>query len=449
MGKSSVRTVGRWGHNVETEIVMNVGVLNKQRQLFFALLVASILPFAFAMNSVLFFALAVTFIFLLMNSVCTMTEKFLIAFCASVLFSGISVFSLRPYDIIIIFALFYVMMKKRMNLKICIKIFPFIIVVICVCCINYTGDALLESIRYVISLLLLVVVLNIDGCSFDNLSSQFAIIGIANIIMALLTFLLYTNGTLTNFSLGFIESNLFLSNRETRRVGFFSDPNKFMTFSFAMLFIIEYFMKKSKKKTFLILIYIIASILSISRTAILVIAIYLGCKLLRKIEKDSKGLFYITMILGVFVLLFLFVLDGFEDLMNLAYSAMAKILNREWTASLGDTITEDNRFLIWKQALEYIIKKPILGNGWMSNTFLLPYPTHNTVLALLLDGGIIALLTFIVLFWPVIKLKRWEFTIPFVLVPSLLLDLQNYRMWFLILGLILISKKNEPKEEYI
>lgn len=413
--------------------------------MFFALLMAPVLPFAFAVNIVLFLALAMAFILFLMNSTCTITEKFLIAFCASVLFSGISVLSLRPYDIIIIFALFYVMKKKQMSVKICKNIFPFLIIVVCVGCINYTGDALLESVRYVISLLLLVVVLNIDECSFDTLGNQFAVIGIANIIMAFLTFILFTNGTLTNYSLGVIESNLFLSDRETRMFGFFSDPNKFMTFSFAMLFIIEYFMKKSRRRTFLIFIYIIASILSLSRTAILVIAIYLGCKLLRKIEKDSKGGFYVTMILGIFVLLLLFVFDGFEDLMNLAYSAMAKILNREWTASLGDTVTEDSRFLIWKQALEYIVQKPIVGNGWMSNTFLLPYPTHNTVLALLLDGGMIALVAFIVLFWPVIKIKQWELTIPFVFVPSLLLDLQNYRMWFLILGLVLVSKKMNSK----
>lgn len=424
---------------------MRLKVKKKKRQLFLALLVALILPFAFVVNIVLFLALTTVFIILLMKSVGTTTEKFLIAFCASVLFSGISVLGVRPYDIIIIFSLCCVIIKTRMNVKICKSIFPFLVIVVCICCINYSSDALLESIRYVISLLLLVVVLNIGRCSFDNLGNQFAIIGIANIIMALLTLLLFVKGTLTNYSLSIIETNLFLSNRETRLFGFFSDPNKFMTFSFAMLFIIEYFMKKSKRKTFLILIYVVASVLSLSRTAILVIAIYLGCKILRKIEKDSKGVFYITLILGVFILLFLFVSDESENLINLVYSSMAKILNREWTASLGDTVTEDSRFLIWKQALKYIVEKPIVGNGWMSNTFLLPYPTHNTVLALLLDGGIITLVVFITLFWPVIKIKQWELTIPFVFVPLLLLDLQNYRMLFLIIGLILVSK-NELEE---
>ena len=360
-----------------------------------------------------------------MKSAHTDAEKFLVAFCASVLFSGVSFLSLRLYDIIIIFALCYVMMRKRMNVKVCKSIFPFFIIVVGICCINYGDVALLESFRYLISLLLLVVVLNFDKCSFDNLDSQFAIIGIANIVMLILTFFLFTKGILTNYSLGFIETELFLSDREVRLFGFFSDPNKSMTFSFAMLFIIECFMKKSKRKTILILIYIVASVLPLSRTAIIVIAIYLGCKILRGIEKNTKGLFYVILIIGLFVLLFFSVFDKFEDLLNVIYLYMGKILNREWTISLGDTVTEDNRFLIWKKTLEYIIEKPVLGNGWMSNAILLPYPTHNTVLALLLDGGIIALVGFLVLFWPVVKTKRWEFTIPFILVPSLLLDLQN------------------------
>ena len=132
---------------------MSLKVLNKKRSMFFALLMAPVLPFAFAVNIVLFLALAMAFILFLMNSTCTITEKFLIAFCASVLFSGISVLSLRPYDIIIIFALFYVMKKKQMSVKICKNIFPFLIIVVCVGCIYIVCIVVLSLVVFFGSLL--------------------------------------------------------------------------------------------------------------------------------------------------------------------------------------------------------------------------------------------------------------------------------------------------------
>ena len=419
---------------------MNVRVLYKRRRLFLSVLAALALPFAFITNVFLFLALATVFILLLMNSAQTTTEKILIAFCASVLFSGVTVFTLRPYDIITILSLCYVMFKNRFSVRIYKNIIPFLIVVIVICFINYSDDAFLEAVRYVISMLLLVVVLNIDRCTFDELGSQFAVIGITNIIFALSTFILFTSGTLTNYTSGVINTNLYLSNREVRLFGFFSDPNKFMTFSFAMLFLVEYYMTKSRTKSLLILIFLVSSVLSMSRTAILVIILYLACKILRKVQKISKAAFYISVILGIFTFLFFYISDSFDELINSAYSAMAQILNREWTVSLGTTIAEDNRFLIWQKAWEYIVEKPVGGYGWMSNTFLLPYPTHSTAIALLLDGGIIALVAFTVLFWPLFRLKCWELTIPLIYIPSLLLDLQNYRMWFLILGLVLASR---------
>lgn len=426
---------------------MGAKACNKMLYGFLLLLLAVILPFAFVVNNILFLILIVFFILMFVRTANNVSAKFLVAFFVSVLFSGISILNLRPYDIVTIIALIYVLVKKRGTLSVPYKILPFAFVVIFVCAVNFNGDALLETVRYIISFLLLLVVLNIDDCSFDDIKFQVAIIGIVNILFAFATFLLFKKGMITNYTSGIFESNLFLSNAEVRMFGFFSDPNKFMCFSFAMIFVIEYFMKKSRQRTLLIWIFIAGSILSLSRTALLVVALYIGCKILVKIKECSKLAFWAVIISGTLIFVLLFLLDGFEPLLNFVYSSMAKILNRDWTASLGSTVTEDSRFLIWKRALEHIGESPLWGHGWMSNTFLLPYPTHNTILALMLDGGILALIPFVICFWPLIKVKRWELTLPFVIVPSLLLDLQNYRVWFLILGLILVDERRKAKQK--
>ena len=119
----------------------------------------------------------------------------------------------------------------------------------------------------------------------------------------------------------------------------------------------------------------------------------------------------------------------------------AKLLGREHTLKVNASFEDDNRMRIWMMAFNYIKQKPIIGYGWIANEQLLPYPTHNTLISLLLDGGLIVLMSYIYTFLPLFKNKRQDIVIPYIIVPLLLLDLGNYRLWYLLLGLVIKKDK--------
>ena len=78
----------------------------------------------------------------------------------------------------------------------------------------------------------------------------------------------------------FISTNVYIYSDEVRLNGFFSDPNKYMTFCLALLFIIDVFVENPTYKRNGILILSIATVLSMSRTALLCLGLYFFVKLL-------------------------------------------------------------------------------------------------------------------------------------------------------------------------
>lgn len=53
---------------------------------------------------------------------------------------------------------------------------------------------------------------------------------------------------------------------------------------------------------------------------------------------------------------------------------------------------------VWAIAKEYISQSPVYGHGYEASAYLLPLDTHNMYLDLLLEGGIIAFIFFILIF---------------------------------------------------
>ena len=128
--------------------------------------------------------------------------------------------------------------------------------------------------------------------------------------------------------------------------------------------------------------------------------------------------------------------DTISTTINTIYTVAARILGREHTLEINATLHDDNRMIIWRMAIECILRKPLLGYGWLSFSRLLPYPTHNTVLSLLLDGGIFVFLAYLYTIFPLLSNRNYNLLIPCVIIPSLVLDLGNYRIYFLLLALI-------------
>ena len=83
----------------------------------------------------------------------------------------------------------------------------------------------------------------------------------------------------------------------------------------------------------------------------------------------------------------------------------------------------------------------------MSYENLLPYPTHNTLIELMLDGGLVTTVPYLLFFMPMYKMKKWYLTLSCYLIPVMLLGLADYRLWFLILGIILNRRSTIDSEE--
>lgn len=107
---------------------------------------------------------------------------------------------------------------------------------------------------------------------------------------------------------------------------------------------------------------------------------------------------------------------------------------------------DDNRVYVWGKAIQFISQKPFWGNGWLAYQSLLPYPTHNTIVSLLLDGGAFVLTAYLYTFGPLFSNKRFGATISCVILPMLLLDLGNYRVLFLLLALIMLPSKGKAMQ---
>ena len=258
----------------------------------------------------------------------------------------------------------------------------------------------------------------------------------SNLYFAIVVFVLNGIGRISEYT-GIVASNIYIysSASELRMNGFFSDPNKYMAFCLAMMFIVEIWMQNGKLKNWTIVILCISSLISMSRTAILSLLAYLFFKVIKITLQKSRIL---TVILcGVIisaVVLFVFNPMILNSLLNYLFVTSSKLMGRELTLSVNMNFQSDNRILIWEQAIELIKKQPLIGYGWNSIREMLPYPTHNTVLELLMDSGIIGLLCYLFLMSKLLFNKYYEYTIPFVWIPMLLLDMGGYRVLFLLLG---------------
>lgn len=415
------------------------------------ILIAAITPFCFKFSPVIFVFFIFLAAFFLSIKKKGFENRFALLLLYTVLFSGITIAFFRPYDIVIIGCLFFQIIKYKNNmLKIPVRIVPFACIVLVNLFIHFTSESAIEASRYILCIILFLEARR-GTFDFNSFSREFLMIIACNIYFAISVFLLWTFGFIDNYTTGLVTSNIYLydSLTEVRLNGFFSDPNKYMAFCFTLLFIAESYLKKGRERKIIVLLTIVASVISLSRTALIVIFVFLLLKILLVLKDRYKPLFVLSLIfLVACMIIALFFPERIINLVNYLYVQTSMLMGRDFQLTLSTTIQGDNRTRIWQMAIDLIKKNILFGYGWMSNEWLLPYPTHNTILAVLLDGGVIALFAYIVMVWPLIICKRWELVASLIVVPALMLDLQNYRVLFFLLGLIqcpslLLNKQNE------
>ena len=201
-----------------------------------------------------------------------------------------------------------------------------------------------------------------------------------------------------------------------------------MIFSLCLIFIAEMYVQRKNIANKIIIMAMIGAVISMSRTSLICIAVYIFMKLLVKIKQKSYVLYYVSItVLSILLIMSVVNPDILNGIIENIFTLSAKLLGREHTLKVNASFEDDNRMRIWMMAFNYIKQKPIIGYGWIANEQLLPYPTHNTLISLLLDGGLIVLMSYIYTFLPLFKNKRQDIVIPYIIVPLLLLDLGNYR----------------------
>ena len=368
-------------------------------------------------------------------------ELFIVLLLNGFVYSSVSLLGFRIYDWIIIAFFIDLIVKKNGHIKAPIRLFIFFIVVLLVFFIHgMKNNELLEVIRYVVSGMLVLIVLNAPP-SIDSISKSIVKVCAVNLYNALAVFALIKFVEIQNYTSSLISTNIYIYSDEVRLNGFFSDPNKYMTFSLALIFIIDLFVKDVSLQRRGIFLLGIATIISMSRTALLCLCLYFFLKYLLRLKQIFPRSFWICIAISIMILGILVVApDTANKIVNEAYKFAAQLLGRSRTLEINATLQEDNRIRIWKRAIEYIKAKPLLGNGWLAYQQLLPYPTHNTILSLLLDGGLFLLVAYLYMFWPLLSSKRFDVTVSCVILPMLLLDLGNYRVLFLLLAMVIQQK---------
>ena len=111
----------------------------------------------------------------------------------------------------------------------------------------------------------------------------------SNLYFAIVVFVLNGIGRISEYT-GIVASNIYIysSASELRMNGFFSDPNKYMAFCLAMMFIVEIWMQNGKLKNWTIVILCISSLISMSRTAILSLLAFLFFKVIKITLQKSR-----------------------------------------------------------------------------------------------------------------------------------------------------------------
>lgn len=377
-------------------------------------------------------------------------------------FFGISMAGIKIFDIVLIGILIYMILNRKLdslNQEYNILGIFFIYTIFIYIFINLTripnnSAGYIEIVRYTFAFLALIlfsqrififlenkkVIKSIDFISFILILQTIAMSICHNVF-----------GDLEQFKSFFLTINIFNyddsiasgmgAETEARVSAFFSDPNKLMVFFLSLLFIRKLLTKNMdiNKYDF---IYLFGALITGARTSVIVVIIYLIVSCIATYLKGAQILGYMLCLVFAILIYGFLSFNGLSvaSLINDIMNKALVVFGRQRTLSIDSNISNDGRVVIWKQASLYIKQHIIFGNGLLSEKLLLPYPTHNTLVQVLLDTGIVGL----VLYLLGIAKVLWQdkFSVYFLIligIPSLFLDLANYNFIYFVLGLIICS----------
>lgn len=391
-------------------------------------------------------------------------NKYLYFYIVAASFFGVSVLGIKLYNWIVIIEFIILLLKKKIlsinnNIYIYALFITYVVINTIIRSNELNINASLLSIGRLIFAFLALVVYSQSMFSEVDIKSLVKNIDFFMMLLCIQTMVMKVCynvlGVLNGFDSIFFKVSVYgdisslqaMNGLESRGTGFFSDPNKLLCF-IILLLCLRCTLSKSIKFDKAYLFYIIGMALTGSRLSYIVIVIFLIFKLLERIFKNTIIAFLnsllVVVIIGLIVMLFNVPLN---DILGQLSNRLLSLIGRSSSVNSSSDITSDNRFYIWNYALPYIKNHWIIGNGLASESTLLPFTTHNTVIYLLLDTGIIGTILYFVfvlnVFYKYIGLINF---IIFLLIPFMFLDLVDYNVIFFVMGICMAlgeAKKND------
>ncbi|WP_213335299.1 O-antigen ligase family protein [Enterococcus casseliflavus] len=415
------------------------------KKLFLPSIIFVFLPLVYAISPYLFLCLVILCFLLCIPINVDIDTKIFCIYLISFSFFGISLFSFKIYDLVFIIGCLFNFKKFKegsFNRRLVFLSCVFISIIAVSILLNLGNNPFshmnLELFRYILSIITLIYYSNVNLAK-KAIVKFLKLFSVLLSVQTIIMFYIMQRGVIKNFYSPLFQVTLFSEDGETRLAGFFSDPNKFMCFFFFLIIFFFIFKDIWKKNDFLFLIImLVGSLLSFSRTAILSICIFIVLIIFNLIFQEQKYLrillfFFVGLLVGIIV--FLSPSSILNSLDNI-FSWMLQILGRDRTAEINTTLSDDNRIFIWKLAIPLISENPLFGHGPISYSYLLPYPTHNTFLNLLLDYGVSGTVAYLLLMRGLFHKIPSFLSISFIMIPMLLLDMGNFRLIFVLLGLV-------------
>lgn len=389
-------------------------------------------------------------------------------------FFGVSIVGIKFFDIVIIFAWIYLLVKRKITVfdnsfyLICLFFIYDVFVYIFINLMRIPNNigGYIELARYVFAFLALII---FSQQCFKRLEPRKLInsinyLGIILIFQTLVMSLCHSVfGALENFRSGIFtidtfnyeKANAFTQNMDTeaRVSAFFSDPNKLMAFFFCLLFLKKYISRNKNfdREDF---IYLLGALVTGARTALIVVFFYVIAAFISSYLYDNQVLGYSLLIISTIIVCGILAFNNLtvtETINNVMNKALV-LFGRQRTLAIDSNVSSDGRVIIWKQSIEYIKEHVLFGNGLLSEAKLLPYPTHNTIVQLLLDTGMIGFILFALgiarIVW---KSGYLNYFVILIIIPALFLDLANYNFIYFALGMVAgindVVLKKEHKNE--
>ncbi|MGL5616047.1 MAG: hypothetical protein ACRDD2_07465 [Sarcina sp.] len=420
----------------------------------FIIIMAFVNPFLFILSPFL----TLVFMILEIGSVFTLKEKFESKFWKAYLlaatFWGVSICSVKIYDLLVIIFIpitFFAIKKKVSKFRKIhlIGILCFAIYLIFSLFLHKIDSITVAGlIRYLMCFLTLYLFFKTvkSTTEFAKLFPFLRIITIATLITGLLMAVLNRHGIV--FQHKNIIYNIFTFNNTDsfREEGFFGDPNKFYSYFTILLAFYEFYTFAYKKEKFKFLdtinsFLIVGILVSFSRTGITAVIAYLIAKLiaiyvLKGKQKANMIFWWVIVALGGVA----FILFNKEimNLLNIWIYNFTKLIGRSHSLIYSSTVTDSSRAISSKLALGTLKGHFIFGRGFDYWERIYYMPSCDSFINVLQDAGIIGLAFFVgLLAYSLRKIPIYIIGL-LVIFPLFTMNLQNYTILYLLIGLGII-----------